>query len=158
MREIEFRGKDKETGEWGYGYYRVNSFHKDAHIDYAHSAITWDIKPETVGQYTGQNDKNGVKIFEGDIVKTDLEFEPYLRVDQIKRVAYYTPDPNKTKYDPVQHYWGAFVLIGKNDQYPLYAYHNIRVIGNIHDNPELLEEINGQDSARSVKWGTLYGL
>ena len=88
------------------------------------------VDPETVGQYTGLQDKNGVKIFEGDIVQflPTQNLKPY-RV-QLKDIAKVTCKI------------GCWLLVfGDNggDEY-LYDWHtDIEVIGNIHDNPELVE-------------------
>lgn len=122
MREILFRGKDVINGEWHYGYY-VRRF-DDCII---HSGVLpndyYIVKPETVGQYTGLTDKNGKKIFEGDICWF-YGVEYYLGLWEQNAIVAITDMTD----DEQTHYLN-------NAEY-------CEVIGNIHDNPELLTDSN----------------
>ena len=141
MREILFRGKRCDNGEWVQGFYvradhhwHKNGIHKDWIALGASANGGWfalhnkyAVKVETVGQFTGLTDKNGKKIFEGDIIEWFLP-----EVSEYPCLAYIEYDESSfawrvcwKKYDPD---W----LEGLNREY-------ISVIGNIHDNPELLE-------------------
>ena len=127
-REIIFRGKRIDNDEWAEGY-----FFKIWNRTYLLWGMTGDVpnmvevKPQTVGQFTGLTDKNGKKIFEGNIVKFS---HPAFNKSRIGMISY---EMNET----------GFVLRHKGD-YSWIAYTNefYEVIGNIYDNPELLEVEN----------------
>lgn len=128
MREILFRGKQKATGKWLCGDLRQWSEKRKGICDYA-LRRTLDVHPETVGQFTGMIDKNGKQIFEGDIVK-DHGGIVYPVVFELTgfHLKYAPPHSHGFHYDllPLCNYWHAHGAI-------------IEVIGNIHDNPELLK-------------------
>lgn len=132
MREILFRGKRKDNGEWIYGYYfqKQNLCAKDGlPISHAISDLPpfgAEIIPETVGQYTGLTDKNGEMIFEGDVIKN---------ADYIGIVEY---DDVTATFCVVTYFYEQNIKIPDEKISFDFAY-PIILIGNIHDNPELLK-------------------
>lgn len=165
MREILFRGKRVDNGEWfcsgsliqafdngvkeiyipKYGE-KVDAIH-DIYTDHIASitcendARFYKVGPETVGQYTGLTDKNGKQIFEGDIVKNDWCFICGNSV--VKFGQYKTLDMEKGFYQ--QGHLGFYLehldefnkKTTRKDM--MYFSDRCEIIGNIHDNPELLK-------------------
>ena len=125
MREILFRGKT-DKGEWMCGDLLHDGLDYDVAIRESESKYVYRLIPETVGQYTGLTDKNGKKIFEGDIIKS-CEYDDVYFVK-------YCADDNYPAFDVVPE-----MNIECNGLSHLHIVEGIEVIGNIHDNPELLE-------------------
>ena len=144
MREILFRGKRCDNGEWVQGFYlradhhwHKNGIHKDWIALGASANGGWfalhnkyAVKAETVGQFTGLTDKNGKKVFENDIIvicyETDgEEFTETKRVHYNEKECCWYPMRWEECCEHCDHYTEV---------------KSIEVIGNIHDNPELLKE------------------
>ena len=132
MREILFRGKRLDNGEWVYGYYLFDIGNLIMTLPGVGGGITHLVGAETVGQYTGSTDKNGRKIFEGDIIH--LEYSQVFFGGEY--FGEYTAE--------VSYKEGCFITDGINNgdeiETPLSGFDNdeVEIIGNIHDNPELL--------------------
>jgi len=143
--KYEFRGKDAETGEWRHGFLCESEYH-DLMIQWIdEDGFNWyKVVPETVGQYTGLGDKNNRKIFEGDIFGITNNDE------RIKNRFYYVVKYIRDGFYLVQKcHEGEYgdrlsKQIELNTNYCGIA-HDIEamgfdyaIVGNIHDNPELL--------------------
>ena len=145
MREILFRGKRLDTGEWVEGAYCKHDTvkvcfttddPKTKHLIIMDGFCDWgfdpplqgvEVDPATVGQYTGLTDKNGKKIFEGDIVSFNRVNALGYTTSRIGDVRYYDELPI------------FYIMATTGDAWDWVDCEKITVIGNIHDNPELLK-------------------
>lgn len=140
-REIRFRGKHIDSGEWLIGDLVQDHFGdgstKTYHIypkDAWNSPDCYEVDPSTVGQYTGLKDKNRNEIFEGDIINWLMH-----RTDRTGYIA-----EGYVEFRTNEH---AFVVINmfttrdgrENVRNLSHCRKDLKVVGNIHDNPELLE-------------------
>ena len=136
-REILFRGKRADTKEWIYGDVQQNVDAvkiREQEQSIQRIAKSFVVIPETVGQYTGLFDKNGRKIFEGDIIEAHFdELFPDLATTLVvvwSDYGWFGRDM-EGNVDSLEQKWVSDFF---------------EIIGNIHDNPELLEkegELNG---------------
>ena len=124
MKEILFRGKRLDNGEWVDGHLYTQVYHPDTIEEEwylfikpigSESWVSYRVDTSTVGQYTGLNDKNDKRIFEGDI----------LSVWNVRNDVVVFED-------------GAFIM--EDTEIPMRFAIKFEVIGNITDNPELLEK------------------
>ena len=166
MREILFRGKRVDNGEWVEGYYVcTNTYIGSSKLGTVHIITTgkqtisgaygehiseeiYTVIPETVGQYTGLADKNGKKIFEGDIIRYVDNLDRELYEESLER-----PEDYEGCY--LDNLWNVSEVVYNIEfSYPAFdlqkhdfdsnalselcesGFYYYEVIGNIHDNPE----------------------
>ena len=129
MIDILFRGKRLDNGEWVYGFYchvPRGRLDRDEHLiqtvkKSGKMGMLHCVDPSTVGQYTGLKDKNGKRIWEGDVLTVDGEVGCFeLKFNE--NTAMFIMDGDAIR--------ASFNIFGTDE---------VEVVGNIHDNPELLE-------------------
>ena len=121
MREILFRGKRKDNGEWVEGDLMQHYIHHDDLTIVVSGCVYYEVDGETVSQFTGLTDKNGSKIFEGDVFMSHVGLKMTIewQNDYCLYMMRWLSDNYQSKTDAK--------FLNKSE-----------VIGNIHDNPELL--------------------
>lgn len=124
MREYKFRGKDKER-DWIYGSLYRDNLQNCWYITDNETEIGIEVEENTIGQYTGLKDKNKKEIYEGDILKINVD---RACVKWNDKYGYF-------QLVPIGDYYFDSDVIGQALEYV-----EAEVIGNIYDNPELLEE------------------
>ena len=150
MREILFRGKCNEigkyNGQWIEGHYGEDEGRNEIFFSTKIGIVGYSCEPESIGQYTGLTDNNGKKIFEGDIVAIPPNMSRKSTIGVVKFGDYKTPPygvdkTNRGFYirwyyenEAIEEMLRRDIVFWFN-----YSHVDISIIGNIHDNPELLE-------------------
>jgi uncharacterized phage protein (TIGR01671 family) len=141
MREILFKAKEKDDGKWIEGFpvriYDYGGLVWDIHPFNTNLEITHSVDPKTICQFTGKVDKNGNKIFEGDIFQLEDDIvavvvfsDGCFRLEEYGLCGTWT----ESGYDEC----GGGYGILNCDPIDWYSLFDMEIIGNIHDNPELI--------------------
>ena len=138
IREVIFRGKRADNGEWIEGsLLGIDWCDKPSTYSIAPNtpvSVFYSVIPETVGQFTGLTDKNGKRIFEGDILKSTIKIIDYADVGF--SISHY----DEEDIGIVEWRKDGFMIAHKSGTWArsFYGCENY-VIGNIHDNPKILK-------------------
>lgn len=125
MREIKFRAKSVKTNEWVYGSLLRDEIQKKYYIVDNESGVGKEVDENTIGQYTSLKDKNGVKIYKGDILKYS---------DEDTAIVVFNEKYSYFMVKPIQDFYFDSDVLGHTIEY-----NQVEVIGNIYDNSELLK-------------------
>lgn len=151
MRDIKFRGKRVEDGAWVYGSL---SIHPDACFISNQNAkaedsyaFTYEVDPSTVGQYTGHHYENGDEVYEGDIFRNETHLVNTNKGRAVPNSDFHNDYIVEFNSDIDINSWIATIVkTTRHNNFGvgyvtkgLYFTHSCTILGNIHDNPELLK-------------------
>lgn len=138
MREIKFRGKDLNTGEWAYGDLHTLCDYLHIHTEVTSFPFAGKrsfVNPDTIGQYTGLKDNNGKEIYEGDIVSYIITTGGIASEKIPASVAHLVHYDNKHATFKIGYHSANYGTMKE-----VVDAGNLVVIGNKYDNPELLKK------------------
>ncbi|MDO5035937.1 MAG: YopX family protein [Porphyromonas sp.] len=140
MNEIKFRAKTVMDGEWCYGYlvYSDETLPKIVRIDRGICRID-DVDDNTIGQYTGLKDKQGNEIYEGDILRP-FDFT------HIDKLVVWNSEEARFSVENIN--WSDYGYMQLSQSY--INEFDFWVVGNMHDNPELIKNKN-EDKEQDVR-------
>lgn len=139
-----FRGKDTIEHKWRYGNLTVHGDTAQIWVNTEQGLLNYLVDPETVGEFTGLYDEGGTGIFEGDILRS---FAAKRKVISVVKIGAFKPGffydfAHERGYDMSVKIYGLYAYVASDGEDIVLAadMELASVIGNIHDNPELLEE------------------
>lgn len=141
MRKIKFRGKVKSDGLWEYGSLWID---KGKYYINGTDNEWWEVIPETVGQYTGLKDKNNVEIYEGGVIEIVNNLSEATKQNKHKTLVKFRDCAFVSAWQDLRFdgtYGEVYNHFGSYNT-PIVTF---EVIGNIHDNKELLEAVLSDD-------------
>lgn len=138
-REIKFRGKTKSDGLWEFGSLLIEN---DKYYIYGTDNNWWEVIPETIGQFTGLKDKNGKEVYDGDIIEVVNNLSEATKKNNHNTLVKFRDCAFVSAWQDLRFdgtYGEVYNHFGSYNT-PVVTF---EVIGNIHDNPDLLGELNG---------------